>query len=314
MLHFTVKLRGNLRSDFFSAIVPATSPLLSAPGLGAPDRRYQDTPNTYNAQWAEVEYFLRPVLDATGNQQDNAGGTPLFALYRRQQLAVPDNSLVNPPVPSNAQSVADHLEVSTSPLPNVVNSAPILHFNSPLDLTMPARRFGTSTLSPQQNLAGYPVFTDPLIRRPTYRTMAEQNANAQAADLLLTDVLSFDVRVLLAGGTDFVDLFDPSVQAFNNNTGPNPFYYNTKAATLPAVFDTWSSVTDDTFNYGFDSSLSLNGGAGALAWTYPGTERTIPLYQNAAGQKITIRAIQITLRVWDFKTKQARQITIVQDM
>jgi hypothetical protein len=257
------------------------------------------------------------VLDATGNQQDNAGGTPLFALYRRQQLAVPDNSLVKPQVPSNAQTVAGYLEVSTSPSPDVVNNAPFLHFNSPLDLTMPARRFGTSIASAQQNLAGYPVYADPLTRRPTYKTMAEQNANAQAADLLLTDVLSFDVRVLLAGGVDFVDLFDPSVQAFNNNTGPNPLYYNTKsaaAAVLPVVFDTWSSVTDDTFNYGFDSSLSVSGSQGALAWTYPGTERTIPLFQNAAGQKITIRAIQITLRVWDFKTKQARQITIVQDM
>jgi type II secretory pathway pseudopilin PulG len=300
MLHFAVKLRGNLRSDYFSASVPNGSPLLS-PSLGLPDRRYQDSPNTYNSQWAEVEYFLRPVQDQTGNL-DSANGTPLFALYRRQQLAVPDNSLVNPAVPSTPQSFADYLEVSTSPGANP------LHFNSPLDLTMPSRRFGTSTASPQLNLAGFPAAVDPLLKRPTYATMAEQNANAQAADLLLTDVLSCDVRVLLVGGTDFVDLFDNSVQIFNNNTSPNPFYYSAKTPNLPAVFDTWSSVTDDTFNYGFDTALN------APAWSTPGTERTIPLYRTAAGQTITIKAIQITLRVWDFKTKQARQITIVQDM
>jgi hypothetical protein len=323
MLHFTVKLRGNLRSDFFSASVPATSstsPPLPALGLGAPDRRYQDTPNTYNAQWAEVEYFLRPVPDATGKQQDSAGNppsipTPLFALYRRQQLAVPDNSLVNPPVSWNAQSIADYLEVSSSPSPDVdpTTKLPNLHFNSPLDLTMPVRRFGSST----STLAGVPAFSDPLLGRPTYKTMAEQSANAQAADLLLTDVLSFDVRVLLAGGNDFVDLFDPTVQdplqgGYNND---NLLYYSPDRAkrrlTAPAVFDTWSSVTDDTPNpYGFDPKLN------AVAWTFPNDPlgRTIPLYQNAAGQKISIKAIQITLRVWDFKTKQARQITIVQDL
>ncbi len=298
MLHFAVKLRGNLRSDFFSASVPNGSPLLS-PSLGLPDRRYQDSPNTYNSQWAEVEYFLRPVPDQSGNLE-SANGTPLFALYRRQQLAVPDDSLVSKQAPLNP---IDYLEVSTTPGVNP------LHFNSPLDLTMPSRRFGTSTASPQLNLAGFPAALDQLLKRPTYPIMAEQNA-----DLLLTDVLSFDVRVLLVGGTDFVDLFDNSVQIFNNNTSPNPFYYSAKTPNLPAVFDTWSSVTDDTFNPGYGFDPMLNNNAGAPAWSFPGGARTIPLYQNPAGQTITIKAIQITLRVWDFKTKQARQITIVQDM
>jgi hypothetical protein len=29
---------------------------------------------------------------------------------------------------------------------------------------------------------------------------------------------------------------------------------------------------------------------------------------------LQIRALQITIRVWDFKTEQARQITVIQDM
>jgi hypothetical protein len=337
MLHFTVKLRGNLRSDFMSASVPlifqsgVPQPLLIAPTLGNPDRRYQDS-GSYNAQWAEVGYFLRPVPDQTGNPE-TAGGTPLFALYRRQRLAVPDNSLVqdpnnpaytlaevyervpNPAAPNTFVYFNRYLEMSTTPVVPPPASAPTtpVRFNSPLDLTMPGRRFGALPSSPPNlNYAGL------LTGGTTYPLMGEENGRYQAADLILTDVLSFDVRVLLFGGTDFVDLFDPSVQIFNNNTNPNPRFYNAvnaAARQLPAVFDTWSSVTDDTYNYGFDPALNPTATPpGTVAWTFPGTDRTIPLYQNRDGQTIRITAIQITIRVWDFKTKQARQITIGQDL
>ena len=57
-------------------------------------------------------------------------------------------------------------------------------------------------------------------------------------------------------------------------------------------------------------------------WSSPGTAVSIPLYTNAAGAKIRIRAIQITLRIWNQKdsgdgTKSAgtaRQMTITQEM
>jgi hypothetical protein len=39
----------------------------------------------------------------------------------------------------------------------------------------------------------------------------------------------------------------------------------------------------------------------------PGTPQSLPL-------KLRILAIQITLRVWDERTQQARQMTIIQDM
>ena len=78
-LEFTVKKRGNNRQDFYSATVPANSPLLT---LGTPDSRYQDTANVYNSQWAEVAWFLR----ANGA---TSGTLPLFTLYRRQRVVVP---------------------------------------------------------------------------------------------------------------------------------------------------------------------------------------------------------------------------------
>src|SRR5262249_16487891 len=70
VLHFSVRLRGNEREDFFSASIPGSPLLLPGPGGAAlqpttffnqPDEaRYQDSGSTYNGQWAEVAYFLAP--------------------------------------------------------------------------------------------------------------------------------------------------------------------------------------------------------------------------------------------------------------
>jgi prepilin-type N-terminal cleavage/methylation domain-containing protein len=312
VLHFTIKLRGNQRSDFLSANVPANSPLLAAPALGLPDRRYQDSANTYNAQWAEVAYFLRAT-------PDTANGTQLYSLYRRQLLAVPSDALnlaKNPfdgkdyrvtvadaiPTDANGNKNYSYLEMSAQPNP-ADNTT--LYFNSPLDLTMPARRFG---MDPQQQAGLLPQQQAGLFL-PTvgaYPVMAEQNRNFQAADLLLTDVISFDVRVLLDGGTDFVELTDNAVQAFSNNN--RQFYPNFVKGTnppqyFPVVFDTWSKATDNIYDYS--------------SWAMPGNQdgTSIPLYQSATtGKPIVIKAVQITIRAWDFKTQQSRQTTLVQEM
>ncbi|MEI4861305.1 hypothetical protein Q8G41_27330, partial [Klebsiella pneumoniae] len=86
-----------------------------------------------------------------------------------------------------------------APIPGVPN----ITFNSVDDLSMPARRFWMYPFSPSGTYysgTGYP-------------TMGQSNGNFQAADLLMTDVVSFDVRVLLAGDTEFRDLGDAQVQA-----------------------------------------------------------------------------------------------------
>ena len=101
MLHMAVKLRGNERGDFFStanANLPANSPLLTTPQFFG-TRHYQESGNAvYNSQWAEVVYFLQPI-------SDTANGQPLYALYRRQLLLVPDNSLLTSQICRHDQPV-----------------------------------------------------------------------------------------------------------------------------------------------------------------------------------------------------------------
>jgi prepilin-type N-terminal cleavage/methylation domain-containing protein len=159
MLHFTVKKRGNGPGDYFGAQVPGNSPLLAFnPNYFGqpPGARYQDVPNRVTSQWAEVAYFLRP-------NGASANGIPLFALYRRQLLVLPNNLDLNwgqkpfplPADPSNG--VQPYGDFSAKP----TGSPGGIYFNSPSDLTVPERRFGmlnTPGGVPGDNGPGYPTY------------------------------------------------------------------------------------------------------------------------------------------------------------
>jgi hypothetical protein len=117
----------------------------------------------------------------------------------------------------------------------------------------------------------------------------EAARNPFGDDLLLSDVISFDVKVLQEGynpteggeGSVFMDL-PPSSELRNNS----PNFANV------SVFDTWSR-NGTTY--------------GPTAWDTPVSDVSVPL-------RLRILALQITIRVWDEKTEQARQVTIIQDM
>jgi len=326
-LQYTVKKRGNNRQDFYSAAVPANSPLRS---LGTPDSRYQDTNAngtlaSYNSQWAEVAWFLRP----TGT---TAGAQPLFTLYRRQRVVVPSTVLVIvatgqqvdlnyqappgvAPWPLPLASKSDYLEVSTS-----ISQQGKLFFNSPRDLTVPQRRFGmnpdfalTSGGVPYHPYSQpvpsplnanslsqlwYPILAlgpnPPLnYQSPNWRlddedgTAALQNngtspASMEGQDVILTDVLSFAV-IPIFSGVPTAD-FPPQYQNVNFPPGVS-------------VFDTWSSQADDVYDY--------------TLWD---VGSALPTSGTLVPNEGVITGLQISIRVWDAKTTQTRQITIIQDL
>ena len=163
---------------------------------------------------------------------------------------------------------------------------------------MPIRRFSMDRGNP----AG--VFGSYLSPAGQYANMNESTAGALAsADLLLSDVVSFDVRVLNAGGTDFVDLCHPSLAPYFSG---NPAFNQQNG---PIVFDTWSNQVDSSLT---GVNYSQWNGPWQNPAVAPADPRTIiPLYKTPGrnGATISIQAIQITLRVWDFKTKKTRQVT-----
>jgi hypothetical protein len=268
------------------------------------DGRYQpfDSLNgspLFSGRWFEVAYFLRPETSPISGQQMAAGGgngPGLFTLYRRQ-LVVMDLSnqgdlQQTTAAQLNALGIApgpdwiNYFEISSKLNQDIAQAPPTnVHFNSPADLTMPINRFGMTAAA----LPGIPA--DPTLAasfgplypylqvNPAAPTSWQNNPNSVGADVLLTDVLSFAIQVYTPT-TGFVDL-STFLGQYKNNTFGN--------AGGPFVFDTWSNMN------GYANSATL------------GTPTSIPL-------QINIQAVKIIIRIWDAKTQQARQITIIQDM
>jgi type II secretory pathway pseudopilin PulG len=254
VVSFSVKLRGNGRDNFFSASLPSqpplpptNPPLVPSPLLTvdtgfynyfqAPDGQFQDVANTYNSQWAEVTYFL------VANGTTAGTATPLYSLYRSQLVVVPDNRNLNgsaqPPQPpavpvpapplSATQVLSAYSDMSCFLVPNA--NPQYLYFTCPGDLTNAANRAFTQRSNANQALLG--------------------------AQLLMSDVISFDVRSLR------------SVPDQNGNWVLNPY------------FDDFPGGSFDTAN---------------------------------ANPGYLVNALQISIRIWELKTQQTRQVTIIQDM
>ena len=303
-LAFTVKRRGDQMGDFLSA----GGGMAALSGLFGPaEARYQTSGNVYNYQWGEIAWFLQPQTNPTTGVQDVAidqaatlPPTPLYTLYRRQRLLVPDNSLV--PTPQPATNMSQFLEISDW------NNGGTIYFNGPFDATVPARRFGMARGNPAgvPNVPSYPNMAPYLnVGYPSIAqqltTLKQSNPTLNGSDIQLTDVISFDVRVLTPGATNgidpFVTLFTPLLTTPITKGG----YYNGNPYFPPAgpmVFDTWSSLQDGLGNYS--------------TWNVGGQPTSVPLWNGTTGP--LIQAIQISIRIWDSKTNQSRQVTIVQAM
>jgi hypothetical protein len=363
LLHFTVKLRGNRREQRFATPVPAGSPLLAA---GMPEGRFQDTGGILTSEWAEVAYFLR-------RNGSTAGSTPLYSLYRRVRLLVPDNHAINwvNPVRVNnptelQQALAAYAGVSVRKALADPNAFPdTLYFNGPMDITIPERRFGmlpNRTGGLPSVPAMYPGDADVLLTSAsgaertdtwTYPTLAEEfpsYTSLHGNDLLLSDVLSFQVEVQSnISPNDYGDIPNsinslstaaPTLSSSALLGAPvvapvsrvrNPLFADTATQLKPRVFDTWSSARDavepNRYDYsrwqqvGADHSIPHGLQRGIYLLT-PASTTGGPSVSVVAIEPITvvdpsmsqIYSVRITLRVWDAKTEQTRQITIIQDL
>jgi prepilin-type N-terminal cleavage/methylation domain-containing protein len=344
-LHFTVCKgpMGEVPQAFYRSYPPTGSALLNDSSYAPPsnqngDSRYQDyasggagaaTYTTFNSQWAEVAWFLQPATQAPTSIN---GTTSLFTLYRRQRVAWPLGTSPSPPsITTTTDSTSDDVSCETD------NAAPTAHyhFNTPGDLTMPPFRFGMigytgatlpglpttlplattdsaysgQFLNPTTGATGYPIYP---------------NTSAKfSEDLVLTDVISFDVRVLIPGATDFMDLFTTTgtpttpatylasyatYQSAGKYFPQNPSYLFVPAAgtatlaglttpTGPLVFDTWSSINGTYYNYSVWNETMSGSGTGSYAYA--------PL-------QVPILAIKISIRIWDSKSETARQVSIIQ--
>ncbi|MBY0231422.1 MAG: prepilin-type N-terminal cleavage/methylation domain-containing protein [Gemmataceae bacterium] len=281
ILHFTVWRPADTPGNMFSATVAATHDALSKGTAEEREKRFQSAlpqVNPFRSPWGEVGYWMTPSGETTAKGPLDP---PLYFLRRRQRAMWPAEPLVGSEAAGDA--AADR-ELS---VPNAAST----QVNDPVRVTLPAFRWNaTGDVNPasptySRRVAGFPDGTYP---------------DTSLMDIVLPDVISFEVRVLLQSQVDnndfeFVDLSDARVQAFAAGSTVYP-------ASGAFCFDTWTNQAVGTFSY--------------AGWQAPGTAATIPLYKpvGALAAPIRIRAIQATLRIWDHKHQIARQMTMIQDM
>ena len=204
---------------------------------------------TLESRAAEIAYFLVYTGGVTG-----PGGTRLYQLVRRQRLvALDDFHRASLQVPANYGSL---IAVDTAT-------------NQPLTLKQIRHPSQRLPLSPATVPANPPLVLP--VNDPAYGT-----------DILLSNVLSFEVRVD----------WDPNPNGtLNSSNPPRPFSVNTeypydnltanagRNPALPATFDTWHDEQD-----------------------WQRAFATLPL-------AIRVRGIQVSVRVFDPKTRAVRQNT-----
>jgi type II secretory pathway pseudopilin PulG len=288
--------------------------------------------STFNSPWAEIAYYLRR---APGSP--TAGGTPLYALYRRQRLILnpgdaTQNTWLNTGTPGPRLPWDATNQFSAFPemscLPDPPAAPTNYYFNSLSDIANPTQRFGadgsTAAGAPGYAVAGgdpsptYPIFADPLPppAPPAAPALGGLGPTAAQAgdDLILPDVISFDVKALYTKLSEAnsspvphatTDYFRDLPVAASNSVF-SAIISPTGATAGVRVFDTWSQNPPSTQN-------GLN--AYGANWSIVGTPLTIPGAVNGtAVDQINIKALQITIRVWDAKTQRTRQITLIQNM
>lgn len=311
---------------------------------------YLASDGVFYSPWAEVAYFLRETDLRAGLASPSAryaGSNKLYTLYRRKRL-IPDarpaitidqNQI---PTATALTTLTRDVSVYDSGSPNQRQTV----LNTPGSVTAPYRRFGMWPLAGQRNAAqpqwaGLNCFVPTNTIQPrnadaphSFKTLFEEfEANAQfrdagGDDILLENVLSWDIKAVWDVPTDVrinrvaQGVPEPRPYAANpdypfDDLPQTPVGYGNEAfrdvlrfgTEFPRVFDTWCGE-DQKLDpnrpvvlapYSAWNARYENGGNAGAAYV------TIPL-------RVRIKAIQIRVRVWDVRTQQARQVTIVQDL
>ncbi len=264
-MRFTVQLTGKRQEDWFYASAPA--------GSGLPGNVMTAPPNDPNfgsaaavaSRWAEICYFLHP-------NGDHANGNPLFALYRRQRVILPT-------AVAGTYSEHQYPDLSTSPPVPAKSTDPRpvgYTFNTPASVTMRANRiFGTT---------------------PTLAPLTSVTDHERGDDILLTDVLSFEIRAHWMTGTQ-TPLNAPQ------------FHFPAPQRNHDYPF---SAVTFQTHRFDTGSVGDSNSLAPVVDWNNPVSFlRQTPLLPH---NRVRLDSLQIHIRIWDFHTQTARQVTIIQDI
>jgi hypothetical protein len=281
-------------SDGFSMNIATTCALHFTSVLAPNDRNLYTAKlqngATFSSRAAEIAYFL-----VDSGLKTSASGQKLYKLHRRIRLVAMSTDEI-PQLKPGINSVADTELIAGSYVVNPSPNPPTITVYTLADIRNQSLRLNISPSTMPGGGGTPPAFG---VGTPY-----------EGTDLLLSHVLSFEVQVDWSpntAGTPSVAADDLTGNnlwprgtgasppnwdypfdslALAGNTGNNQSLYPTLTTGL---FDTWAPLTDW-------NNFALGSNANAL-----------PL-------AVRVRALKITMRIWDPNTKQTRQTTIVQEM
>ncbi len=291
--------------------------------------------NIITSQVAEVAYFVRKDGLTIGLDGNN-NPVQLYTLYRRCMLVLPSGGIAlgtqTGPAFYNSYDVSAHIDSNTS--------APVA--NSLGDLTKPENRFGRKT-------GGWPNMAQ---FNSTGQTGFDNTTGRQGDDILMTNVLAFDVQVydpkapiyvvnsvaleprdpgyanqLQAGSSVTTGGYADLGYMFNKSyLGGNPpvladrpnsksGYSASGTPRPPFVYDTWSMhyEADGVQQYATVADAMTNGLDDDTSGAGFGIVDDQGEADTLAPYPTPLRGLRITIRVYEPGSQQIRQVTVVQD-
>ena len=309
MLAFTVKLPGKSPNDFFDSGLGASFGNIFFNGAGTPlgmtdsnIRRFESNANLIHSDWAEVAYFLgphnagaTPVADGNTDGKNNPPSLPYFNLYRQQKLVLPSFNISGVTLPVATAAIKEEISCETS----------TGTFNKPSDLTVPWKRMGNRTLNHLGNRVG-PLFSE--FVNPSSKVNT---------DIIATNVISFDVKLLTDLRYDYEDLTTILSQGSYSAYPPVSNYALANGNAAIRVFDTWTTDQGNAANsipkydFGFWNNIT---GKWQPSGNTAGNNSLIPVWNVTNNTGLKIKAVQISLRIWDQKSNTAKMFVIVQKL
>ena len=309
MLAFTVKLPGKSPNDFFDSGLGASFGNIFFNGAGTPlgmtdsnIRRFESNANLIHSDWAEVAYFLgphnagaTPVADGNTDGKNNPPSLPYFNLYRQQKLVLPSFNISGVTLPVATAAIKEEISCETS----------TGTFNKPSDLTVPWKRMGNRTLNHLGNRVG-PLFSE--FVNPSSKVNT---------DIIATNVISFDVKLLTDLRYDYEDLTTILSQSSYSAYPPVSNYAIANGNAAIRVFDTWTTDQGNAANsipkydFGFWNNIT---GKWQPSGNTAGNNSLIQVWNVTNNTGLNIKAVQISLRIWDQKSNTAKMFVIVQKL
>ncbi|MGL4420288.1 MAG: PulJ/GspJ family protein [Gemmataceae bacterium] len=234
-LRMSCKLPGRRADELFTTALPTGLTL----GTNNRSGMTANATGNFASEWADVYYFL-----GTNSTGTTAGGTPTYTLYRQVRVVLP-----------NQRTAA------VAPGTNTDRLLAVAYVTTPTATVLDAYDLATPTAATIRGATGRTAWKD-------------SSGNLLGTDVLLTNVISFDVKAIWSNGTN--------VLGTNSTTSENPFFEPVVLSASPAPSDVI-----------YDTAAPIG---------------TAPV------STIRIKAIQIKLRIYDTKNKLSRQITLVQDL